>query len=458
MKKESLHHMNCFELLGIAPTKDKKIIRHAYASQAKKYHLETDAEEIERLKDAYDIAMAYTKEVVDIVNVIEDVGEDRDIAHYIREENAIPELPIEEIRVSFTEEEKQQEEKNVFYKSKTLWENYEKIQYERVKELPGIEKIRKGIDEGHIFSFEEGKEYVMSPEFLHNQYEEFYIQALLELFAEYGEKLVSYFDGGAASFKHEEALAQFFLPFAFMYGWDKDSQYQNEKTFLQSDGGQEIQDFIDEYFYEIFFHELEESSLFKKEGIIAFSINAHTYHALTMAYKEDDKEKQDFFWNHIRYQGLDYDELPFVKVKNDFSFWPMLAIFLETHKDFNIYVELEQKFNLSGKKNDSQKHIFQSVVDSIEGNASISIDIIHMMAAKENQVVELRKKKQISGYLQENRLDYSAFVYFYELYYFVPERTEEEQKVIELLQEYTEFESYYWEQVEQEFEEEEEIG
>lgn len=412
--------MNCFELLGIAPTKDKKTIRHAYASQAKKYHLETDAEQIERLKDAYDRAMAYARETTDSVDIAENVSEDWDIGGYIMEENAVPELPVEEIMVSLKEEDKPNEE--IFYESESLWENYGKTQYDKAKELPGIRKIEKGIEERHIFTFEEGRKYVMSPEFLNNQYEEFYIHTLVELFE-----------------KYEESLARFSIPVAFMYGWEKDGR--NDETFLQSFLKHGKNDFID--------------ALFKKEEVTAFYVNAQRYHALAMAYKEDDKAKQDFFWSNLWQYGLNHDELPVVKVKNDFSFWSMLTVFLKSHKDlsFNVYIELERWFDLFSGINSSKKHIFKPIADRIEENTGFSIDIIHMMSANGQQITDFRKKVQLSSYLKKIRLSYDAFVHLYELYYFVPERTEEEEKVMELLQEYAEFEEYYWGQAEQEFKE-----
>lgn len=429
--------MNCFEILGIASTKDKKIIRHAYASQAKKYHLETDTEEVERLKDAYDRAMAYAREVSEYMDF--DYTDALDIPEEIEWDEAEEDEDYTDI-LNTSGEKGNQEEKNIFYKSESLWENYEKIHYKKAKELSGVQKLKEDIEEGHNFSFAEAKEYVMSEEFLHNQYEEFYIHALLELFE-----------------KYEGNLEELFLPFAFMYGWNNNDQLcqyesgEEENIFLESHSGQEIRDFI----YERLFG-LNISPLLEKEEVVAFSVNAQRYHALSIAYKEKDIKKQDFFWRSLWQYGLNHDELPVVKVKNDFSFWSMLKIFLETHKELNfeVYQNLEQTFHLSTQSNSSKRHIFQPIVDIIEKNAG---DSIFFMNTGENQIVEFRKKAHLSRYLEENKLDYSSFVYFYELYYFVPERNEEEQKVMDLLQNYTQYEEYYWQQAEQMFEEEEEM-
>lgn len=433
MKKESLYNMDCFKVLGISPTKDRKIIRHAYASLAKKYNLETDADEIEKLKSAYDSAMAYAKE----------------------------EPAIEDIVLSYDKDEVQeeQEEKQIFYKSESLWENYEKTQYEKMKELPGLKKIEKDIDQGHIFSFAEGREYVMSHEFILNQYEESYMRIIFGLFKKYLENLVSYFKENDVC-KREEVPAKFFLPFAFMYGWDSEYNPEvsnsefSEFAFLYSQENESLKDECSKRnFYEVFFDIIEGSSLLKREEVIAFSENAKRFHALTAAYRYEDKEKQDFFWSSLWQYGLSNDVIPVVKVKNDFSFWSMLTIFLEIHKDlnFNAYIELEKWFDLYSKSKSSKKHIFKPITDRIEENTGFSIETINILAmlTKGSHITGLRDKVNLSSYLKENKLSYPTFKYLYELYYFVPEYTEEEQKVMNLLYEYKEFESYYWEHVQQ---------
>lgn len=420
--------MDCFNVLGISPTKDRKIIRHAYATLAKKYNLETDADEIEKLKSAYDSAMAYAKEVTDSVNVTGNFISYTE--NMSSEDNVISDTVIEDIKLSYEEvQEEKEEKKQIFYKSESLWKNYEKTQYEKMKELPGLQRIEKDIDEGHIFSFAEGREYVMSHEFIYNQYEESYMQILFGLFKKYLEKLAFYFKENEAC-KREEVPAKFFLPFAFMYGWD--SEYNSEVNIR-------------------FFDIIEGSSLLKREEVIAFSENAKRFHALTAAYGYDDKEKQEFFWSSLWQYGLSNDVIPFVKVKNDFSFWSMLVIFLEIHKDLNlnVYIELEKWFDLYSRSKSSKKHIFKPVTDRIEENTGFSIETINMLAmlSKGNHIMGLRDKVNLSRYLKENELSYSAFKYLFELYYFVPKYTEEEQKVIDLLHEYREFESYYWEHV-----------
>lgn len=49
----------CWDILGITPTEDRKIIRKAYAEQCRQYHPEENPEEFEQLRHAYETALNY---------------------------------------------------------------------------------------------------------------------------------------------------------------------------------------------------------------------------------------------------------------------------------------------------------------------------------------------------------------------------------------------------------------
>lgn len=49
--------MDIYQVLGISPTRDKKIIRKAYAGLIRKYHPEEHPEKWKEIHDAYTIAM-----------------------------------------------------------------------------------------------------------------------------------------------------------------------------------------------------------------------------------------------------------------------------------------------------------------------------------------------------------------------------------------------------------------
>ena len=53
--------MDCFDILGISSSSDKKAIKHAYAKLLKKYNPEDDPEGYQKLREAYDNALKYEK-------------------------------------------------------------------------------------------------------------------------------------------------------------------------------------------------------------------------------------------------------------------------------------------------------------------------------------------------------------------------------------------------------------
>lgn len=54
--------MDIWSILGIEPTEDIKLIKKAYAKQLKIYHPEDDAEGFQKLREAYDAALKYSKQ------------------------------------------------------------------------------------------------------------------------------------------------------------------------------------------------------------------------------------------------------------------------------------------------------------------------------------------------------------------------------------------------------------
>lgn len=50
---------DCWDILGIEPTKEKREVRSAYAARSKMCHMEENPEEFARLNQAYQEALAY---------------------------------------------------------------------------------------------------------------------------------------------------------------------------------------------------------------------------------------------------------------------------------------------------------------------------------------------------------------------------------------------------------------
>ena len=53
--------MNCFTILGIEPTTEKKKIKRAYAAKSREFHPEEHPEEFQRIHDAYEEALAWAE-------------------------------------------------------------------------------------------------------------------------------------------------------------------------------------------------------------------------------------------------------------------------------------------------------------------------------------------------------------------------------------------------------------
>ena len=53
--------MNCFTVLGIEPTTEKKKIKRAYAAMSREFHPEEHPEEFQRIHDAYEEALAWAE-------------------------------------------------------------------------------------------------------------------------------------------------------------------------------------------------------------------------------------------------------------------------------------------------------------------------------------------------------------------------------------------------------------
>ena len=53
--------MNCFTVLGIEPTTEKKTIKRAYAAKSREFHPEEHPEEFQRIHDAYEEALAWAE-------------------------------------------------------------------------------------------------------------------------------------------------------------------------------------------------------------------------------------------------------------------------------------------------------------------------------------------------------------------------------------------------------------
>ena len=98
--------MNCWEVLGIAPTKDKKEIKKAYARLLKQYHPEENPEEFKQIQAAYQQCLHPDQEI-ESVSYEQNIESKQDIKTQpisIEEDTILP-PPIPKVETLFVKDE-----------------------------------------------------------------------------------------------------------------------------------------------------------------------------------------------------------------------------------------------------------------------------------------------------------------------------------------------------------------
>ena len=99
--------MNCWELLGIEPTSDKKEIKKAYARLLKQYHPEENPEEFKQIQAAYQQCLHPDQEVESVSyeqNV--DIKQDIKTQPISMKEDEIAPPPVPKVETLFVQNEK----------------------------------------------------------------------------------------------------------------------------------------------------------------------------------------------------------------------------------------------------------------------------------------------------------------------------------------------------------------
>lgn len=99
--------MNCWEVLGIEPTQDKKEIKKAYARLLKQYHPEENPEEFKQIQTAYQQCLHPDQEVESVSYKQEVRTENMEVEPIsIREEDEIVPPPVPKVETLFVNNEK----------------------------------------------------------------------------------------------------------------------------------------------------------------------------------------------------------------------------------------------------------------------------------------------------------------------------------------------------------------
>lgn len=99
--------MNCWKVLGIEPTQNKKEIKKAYAKLLKQYHPEENPEEFKQIQEAYQQCLHPDQDIESVSYKQEERTENMEIEPIsIREENEIVPPPVPKVETLFVKNEK----------------------------------------------------------------------------------------------------------------------------------------------------------------------------------------------------------------------------------------------------------------------------------------------------------------------------------------------------------------
>ncbi len=481
--------MSCFDVLRIEKTKDKKVIRHAYAELVKIYHMETHPKEFEQIKEAYGQAMEYadSEEIFS-----EDIFKNNGTA---AEDNQIQDNTIEHVLLSLDNiseddeienDSETDDAKNIpagkFFETQSE-ELYGNTHMAELNNLNGIQKIREDLENQQAGGFNYFKDYVLSAEFLKYQYDKYYIKLIGNLLTEYAEK------------QKNSQILNMFLPFGIMYGvfgglrdcytiYDKlnlyfISEYERHSDYLESDDLIPLIQFAGQYI-----DADEVLSRCKKEDIKFFLIAANKYRVIAEGYGTGYYTPGLSQWNYAL-SFMDYEVYPYVHIKNDYSIWVMTERLILNHPDIDleILIWLADYFHMADVLKTSKKKIFEPVVRAIENVTGIKIEILAGKEAyintpddyskllctlvDESGIDKVRRACRRDAFLTARKdevftenllkllrngdIGYELWAVFFESYYFTGRGTETEEKVMECLNGYTDYIEGYWQEAENSF-------
>lgn len=498
--------MNCFEILQIERTTDKKVIRHAYAELAKIYHMETHPKEFEQIKEAYNEAMEYAKhgEIPEYEKRNDDSAKAENIASeyggiaYDEYERIAYEEYFARLREKATPE-------GIFFET-NVEEIYEQERMKEIRNLEGIQKIRKDLEEQRGGGYSYFRKYVMSSEFIKYQYDKCYIKMVAELFADAAKKL------------EYSRLVDMFLPFGMMYGLfseeNKAYSYDEIMELSRIPFYEQADDFMDSEAMEPIVTFAKQNidlnmvqSRLKKDEIQLFLLVARQFRIISLGYGTGNYTPTIANW-HSALKHMDYDIIPVLKIKNDFSMWQMVEQLIRNHPEIElkVFLAVDEWFYLADSMRSSKKKIYGPVVQAIEESTGINMqvlagnenyintpqdyanllkifeaylkdgkeevtdfDVLAGVLSKIKGIEKFRKAcrkdaflvarkdmivaEHLRKILNQYEKDYELWKVFFEAYSFTILSTEPEKMIMDNLNQYTSYIEQYWQEAEMMFSE-----
>lgn len=193
---------DCWDILGIEPTKEKREVRSAYAARSRMWHMEENPEEFARLNQAYQEALAYAS-----------AGEGRRGP----EQGISVSYPQEVSGQDMTQQDEKQEEKQE--SSSSLLQRLQQAEEAKVEEsmaegaLKSFIAIFEGAREsGKVPRAAVWKEFFLSEEFLKEQYGEGFARGMLQYLSEWSMEGNYSADALPSPFLLELAIAYALMP------------------------------------------------------------------------------------------------------------------------------------------------------------------------------------------------------------------------------------------------------
>lgn len=202
---------DCWDILGIEPTKEKREVRSAYAARSRMCHMEEDPEEFARLNQAYQEALAYAS-----------AGGRREPGQKMLGQRMPVSFPQEISGQDETQQNEQQQDEQQDEQQESSSSLLQRLQ--QAEEAKVEESMAEGALKAFIAIFEGAresgkvpraavwKEFFLSEEFLREQYEEGFAKGMLQYLSEWSMEGNYSADALPSPFLLELAIAYALMP------------------------------------------------------------------------------------------------------------------------------------------------------------------------------------------------------------------------------------------------------
>lgn len=331
------------------------------------------------------------------------------------------------------------------------------------------------------------KEYTLSQEFLVNQYKPAFVDGL-------NTSLKQAIQEGSAS-----KILDMCVPLGIMYGVFMPEEIGGNPFFNTREGAEFLRIFKEQIDY-------EEAKMDAVKGeYLFYHYAAGVYRPLAQAYLAEyvprQKDTEWELWEKMIHTPVWYLECPvrrffpsyswsaYLKdemIKNDGSFYRMLEVLIRNCKDIRLdhIMRMNQWVHLENLRHSVQGTLVKGLIEAMETATHRKLEILAGMyshvktmedykqavegscdseycrvllvnALKNPEFFQVRKEKEFTDFLLKILYDNEnlrvLWYIFYERYYFIPEPTEQERRVLAFLSRYVGLVELYWNYIKQQY-------